>query len=159
MKSLSVRALIFSFLAGLMTQNLCAQPHTGSTEKENCVSITSLRRLSAHSESVMVLEVVKVEKGAATRRKFSAVHFKIKDIIKGPPFDRDLKVPYSRGSELPEVQSQWIVFFPKLVGRDGFMYSYKGKHGRLIADEHNLIEVYKLLRNEAPDKSKWRRSE
>jgi tetratricopeptide (TPR) repeat protein len=88
------------------------------------------------------------------------VHFRLYNILKGPPLNKDIKVRFEfhdylnktmpkdwQWSEklLPEKGSKWILCIEGAYPKRGALETYQGSYGRQTASDQNLTDVYAIL--------------
>jgi tetratricopeptide (TPR) repeat protein len=91
-------------------------------------------------------------------------NYRISKILKGPPLNKDLPIRYEfhdrskapapadwkfGADKMPEKGSEWLVFIPIALPRNGAFDTYQGNYGRQPATEENLNKIYALLEGSA----------
>jgi len=87
-------------------------------------------------------------------------HYRITEILKGPPFGRNPTVKYEfhdsidrtmpngwkfSDKMMPEKDSKWILFIEVAVPKRGMLELYQGSYGRQPATDENLKQLNGLL--------------
>jgi tetratricopeptide (TPR) repeat protein len=80
--------------------------------------------------------------------------------LKGPPLNKDMPIRYKfyeydgapkpdgwtfGPDKMPKIGSQWLIFVPQAVVREGAFDTYKGSYGRQEANDDNLGRILEII--------------
>ncbi len=137
-------------------------PGVDSTSGEVKVGHDLLNYINAiRSEAIVIAEYRGYDKAPNIRYNSPPqAHYRITEVLKGPPLNKDLPIRYAFHTPLsedappgwkfddkmmPEKGSKWILFIEFAVPERGQFNTYEGSYGRQEASEKNLDKLDKLL--------------
>lgn len=135
-----------------LNANALADSENSTTLKENTTSVSPknvdarIKEIADLSESVVIATVVEVTSQAPD--KVTAVRFRIKDILKGPPSGNRFSIQFDKN--VPLLDSQWILFFESTVPVNGYLKTVNSDEGHLPATEANTKLIYRILKKDQP---------
>lgn len=108
------------------------------------------------SESITLAIYEGYEKPQTKEKDCIKAYYRVYRILKGPPCGRRLSIRVDidqnstsiRPKKQPVKGSQWILFIPSCVPKDGMCETFQGAEGRVECSEANLEEVLTQLAKE-----------
>lgn len=105
------------------------------------------------SESITLATFEGYEKQHPRKEHCTEAYYRVYRVLKGPPCGRMLSIRVDidpnqtpiRQKRQPVKGSQWIIFIPSCVPKDGMLETFQGAEGRVECNEKNLAEVLTQL--------------